>query len=208
MDPALPPPRQQRLPALHRGLLLPCRGSTEVLIVFLLARAEDGPGVVELAVGAHPMVAAPFRMPASVQERLGAHNNTHEYDSDCTRSSLIKCSGRAWVRWGKCPAWTATKSTRSDISNNSTTVSAVPCSPAPPYRHRPAPPRRHAAVALPMRRQCAAVDRTSFCVDASRWSSVDRGRGFYRHNMSDKKAPVPVRRFAVGDLLIELTGIL
>ena len=36
---------------------------------------------------------------------------------------------------------------------------------------------------------------------------LDRGRGFYRYNMSDKKAPVPVRRFAVGDLLIESTGI-
>ena len=57
------------------------RGSTEVLIVFLLAREEDGPGVVELAVGAHQMVAAPFRMPASVQERLGAHN-TREHGLD------------------------------------------------------------------------------------------------------------------------------
>ena len=41
----------------------------------------------------------------------------------------------------------------------------------------------------------------------TRHPSVDRGRAFYRCNMSDKKAPVPVRRFAVGDLLIEETCI-
>ena len=36
----------------------------------------------------------------------------------------------------------------------------------------------------------------------TRHPSVDRGRAFYRCNL----APVPVRRFAVGDLLHELTG--
>ena len=48
---------------------------TKVLIVLLIdsAQTKDGPGVVELAIGAHPMMTAPFWMPASVQERLGAH---------------------------------------------------------------------------------------------------------------------------------------
>ena len=36
---------------------------------------------------------------------------------------------------------------------------------------------------------------------------VDRGRGFHRYNMRDKKAPVPVRLFSVGYLLREPTGV-